>query len=237
MSSSDRGTQGQKPKKPSLSDQIRGLLKKSHFEPKHPDFLPNGSLDGLITKKSIRRAFWGRKPSNVTSELLDEVVNYILAKAEKLFAISLLAGLKDLRLFRVMQFFMYNDICDGNLPFSEEYLKELPWPFIEPEEATEFTSPEDDSDDTSVDGSSQWDDTDINNFMSHQWEICVPVFSANKTNYDIDQQAILPFIEKHTITGNKGAFGEVMRCMIHEKHLDAQGLVSSTVAQSNEMIT
>ncbi|KAJ3533867.1 hypothetical protein NM208_g7792 [Fusarium decemcellulare] len=229
-------------------------LSASHFDRGIRSFSPEGSLDELITRNSILRAFYeqGRKPPEITPAHVERTVDFILDRAKKLFAISILTGFKHEKLRQVMSLFESNSISDRKLPLEKSHLRDLGPPFFDPgeddghgsEDSSDFGATgkralshgndddddydgsDDDSDEEDTeDEESLWEESDISHFCdTHQWEICAPVFFANKDNHDLDPQAILPFIAKHEDSTDSGSFGQVIKYSIHNCHLKADEL-------------
>ncbi|KAH7127606.1 hypothetical protein EDB81DRAFT_809638 [Dactylonectria macrodidyma] len=195
----------------------------------------------------------GQTPAEVMPKSMKKTVDFILARGRKLFAISILTGFKDERLRQVMDLFESNNISDSRLPLEESDLESLSLASSDPREDNKPASEniscsgdcynncpdhgnnerddvddddnDSDSEDDEDEGEPLWDEPSIDHFCAtHQWELCAPIFSANKINHDLHRQAILPFVKKHKDSADAGAFGQVIKYNIHKCHLDAHDL-------------
>lgn len=213
---------GQRP--PPLAELIRQALVKSEFDQEIREFIPEGSLDSLITKESILWTFCRKRqtPPQVMSKFR-KIVDIILTRGKKLFAISLLTGFKNKRLRQVMDLFESNNISDSRLPLENSDLKSLSSLPFNPAD-----DDEDDDDDSMDDHEPLWTMFHIHHFCGEQWKLCAPIFSAKEVNHHLHEQDILPFIEKYQApaSSSRSSFGQIMKCKIHPSHLDVDDLVS-----------
>jgi hypothetical protein len=203
-----------------LGTLIRQTTVKSSFDNRTPKFLPEGKLGEIVTRDFILRALYktpDRAPRNLPDPV-NKVISFISIHAMKIFSIAILIGLKGARLYCLIVFLMKKRIYDSKLPLKEKELNEFS-PTMQPEQDTESMRP--DNEDI------LWDDDNTHDFIHHQWSFCAPIFSTHRENHDIDEEAILPFIEKDLASADEGAFGQVMKYKIHESHLDASGLVGN----------
>ncbi|KAH7233691.1 hypothetical protein BKA59DRAFT_549900 [Fusarium tricinctum] len=201
-----------------LGTLIRQTTVKSSFDSRTPKFLPEGKLGEIVTRDFILRALYktpDRAPRNLPDPV-NKVISFISIHAMKIFSIAILIGLKGARLYCLIVFLMKKRIYDSKLPLKEKELNEFS-PTMQPEQDTESMRP--DNEDI------LWDDDNTHDFIHHQWSFCAPIFSTHRENHDIDEEAILPFIEKDLASADEGAFGQVMKYKIHESHLDASGLI------------
>lgn len=84
----------------------------------------------------------------------------------------------------------------------------------------------DDRDLQTFDRASQvWTAPRILDFYDKQWRFLSPVFSPSQSNYDLDNNEILPFTKKGNV--RKGAFGQVFKVKIFQGHYkELEGPVS-----------
>ncbi|KAJ4005557.1 hypothetical protein NW752_002390 [Fusarium irregulare] len=197
---------------------IRDAMANSVFN-REQKFLPEGAVDGLVTRDFIIWAFYKSKNHPSLTSSLQSVISFILTKTKKIFAIFVLIGLKGAALYQLMVFLFERRIYDDRLPFENSKLEEF-HPSLEFEDDTKGMRVEQEDS-----GNETWTDDHVSDFFDQQWRFCSPTFSTSKENHDIDMQAILPFTEKHADSTAEGVFGEVMKCKIHESHLDTSGLI------------
>ncbi|KAK4652362.1 hypothetical protein QC762_610470 [Podospora pseudocomata] len=181
-----------KSKKSSLGSDILGNLQKSVFDEHIREFLPNTCIETLLTPAAVRRELH----LSDDPELEEEVVNFVMKSAPKLFITSLLAGLtdKDQELATAMIQFETKSVNDNSLPLPDSA-------FVD--EAGEFLEP--------------WTEVSRRSFRRNQWTVLVPIISESNPELDLDPDCILPITEKSR-AGESGAFGEVFQVKIHEEH-------------------
>ena len=197
----------------SLSDDLIDREVTSGFDSR--EFWPERTINDMIKRDVVRRELnRAGKPYD------DELVNYILEHAKKLFAIAATIDARPELLLETMKFFQSNDFRDSSLSA---------------ENASSGGSASDDSFSsllcnklTALDRK-LWRSTRRTNFSKAQWKVQAPVFSTAKSNYDFKPEAILPFIEtKRNI--KSGAFSRVHKVSIHPDHYkDADCPVSGLV--------
>lgn len=181
-----------------LCDQIVKMLKKSAFD-NGQDFLPEGCIDKLIVEKAVVEVLTTVDSDGETdygSGLAPDrdLVEFILTgSAKKIFAITILAGLRAKKLQRAMIQFKNNSFVDDRLPVTAKMLQE---PFFK---------------------KSPWHAAYKKQFCKNQWEFLAPVFSNENSNVELHEHAILPFIRKEDDV-KSGAFGEVHQVAIHPSH-------------------
>ncbi|CAM1502343.1 Fc.00g043270.m01.CDS01 [Cosmosporella sp. VM-42] len=224
-----------------LSDQILKRFEKSKFDSKPCEFAPEGEVDDLINKQSILKAFGVE-----TSMENEDLVDFILRKARKIFVIWVQSGLDGHALHKVMRGFKVHDFCDKELPIKDP--RTCP-PYADEEE--DFAGDGNDSEYYEVNGDEECDIRDdeigtydeaddentgfhkmaslagetgelllplsrITHFYNTQWQFLVPVFSTTNFNYDLEADSILPFTSK--VGCGEGAFSRVFKVQIHEAH-------------------
>src|SRR5437016_3104430 len=104
-----------------LSSQLKGHMIKSQFEKTPFQFLPQSDLEDIITEDRIMDALSIRRPSTADRQLLD----FILEKAKKVFAITAYIELEGSQLRDAMSFFHSNGFDDRKLPIKEMSAKEI----------------------------------------------------------------------------------------------------------------
>ena len=204
----------------SLSEQIRTKLVKSvfDFDNKLGYFLPNGSLDNLITKESVTRELSSLKAQHKAE--VESLAEFIAIFAKKLFGIVVvLPGCASVQLIRKrMEVFRDKGITDSNLPLQESWWEE------------NFST-------ITIRGrmighvpgwhgfgyGELWPFSLVKNFCTFQHWFLAPVFSSTGLSYDLEPGAILPFTERDP-DGSHSAWN--IRYRIHEKHIDQQTIVS-----------
>lgn len=181
-----------------LEDRILDSLVKSEFPPGWmQEYMPEGSLQGLISKQSVIRefsrygSFSGRRRAN------RDLLEFILERAKTVFAISLFAGVNSNQLKRAMMVFKSNSFDDSRLlresPDPRDPQK-LPWSEL------------------------NWTMVKLLNFSDTRWKFLVPVFQEDKIKYELESRSILPFtLAKEGC--KQGAFSNVWKISIHESHL------------------
>lgn len=179
-----------------------GCFNISEFDTNPRDFLPFGVVKELINR--------GRRDEVVLeldaedSEEKEALVDYIIDKANQLFAIALIAFEGDI-VVQAMESFREHGIDDDrHLPFLTREQRRLRGPG--PGERA-------------LEDLGRFWKSRCKKFYKAQWEVVVPRFSVGRLSKDLDQQAILPFIEVDK-EHHSGGFGEVRKVKIHEKHID-----------------
>jgi hypothetical protein len=192
-----------------LSDILRLSMKKSEFDKTPYTFLPQGTLDTLITKATILHAMGVVPP---TSED-DELAIYILTKAKRAFATAAYIELQPRTLYNAMVLFRDTGFTDERLPLeklSGDILvkNELSWqqhPLVNLEEAERSEAKK------------IWTFGRVHNFLEDQFKFLAPVISTARPDQDFGH-LILPFVKKHAAQA-EGSFGEVTKYEIHSDHI------------------
>ncbi|KAF4494301.1 HET-domain containing protein [Fusarium agapanthi] len=160
------------------------------------------------------QAMFPKGPPAGVSEMLENDILFILKRAQKVFAIWILAGIKGRQLLEVMELFQSKKASDSGLPFTEDNISGFTR-FPESMARVESLGCEGDF----------CDSNEIANFLEKQWWFCAPVFNSEQVNHDVNLSAILPFTEAHSDTADEGAFGQVLKYTIHESHINTEGLM------------
>lgn len=175
---------------PLLEDQIWDQFEENHFPYGwKQSYLPRGRLRELITRSSIIQEFTrGRDRTPVDGSL----IGFILTSAQKLLAITLIAGITSSRLHQTMIIFKRFNFTDGQLPVTSEDQR-FPWPTL------------------------KWSVVEQRRFKDSQWMFLVRILRDDGAIKKIGNQEILPFrlVNEQQITG---AFSDVWKVAIHEAH-------------------
>lgn len=214
MSTAGSPNQGQETEP--LCELIWSTLVGSEFDKTDRSFSPEGSIDKHITKASIITALW----ADSSEPPVDDLVDFILRDAKRVFAIAICSGLEDNKLRRAMEFFKSRNMTDKGLPFSKAR-----W-----EERAEGpsglsghvgSSPHSYGSVNNAHYKDLWPKIKIDKFCKQQWAFCAPVFIIGKINHDFERDTVMPFTKKDTISMAQGSFGSVFKCQVHTSHLKA----------------
>lgn len=171
---------------------IVGTYEKSQFPTNElrRDFSPRFALDRVITEALVKEAFGiALRPNSQDQEL----VEFTLRDAKKLFAISIVSSLKYNDLKNAINMFHDVKVTDRSLPIPQGLLQSYP---------------------------ALWDAARTTTFLQRQWEFIDTVFSDlqdSKIEMKMFQSAIFPFLEAFKI--NEGGFGTVYRATVHHSHI------------------
>ena len=193
-----------------LGNRISEGLQMSAFDSRV--FLPEGLIEELVLEDAVREEL------NIPSKKKDEdrIVDFVFTNghgAKKLFVIALLVGVpkESLWLAKAMLRFRKANVRDSSLPI------------INQETSPAFY-------DNGGAVLSPWTAITIRNFCNHQWAVLTPVFTDQNLRLYLEPGHILPIVEKAHI-GSSGAFGEVVRVKLHDKHHRNPILRVRTLAQ------
>ncbi|KUI53536.1 hypothetical protein VP1G_10591 [Cytospora mali] len=101
----------------SLADQVLADIQDSNFPPGPPrEYVPEGVLDTLITRKSLCQEFSRNSALGKESRVDEDLLKFILGSAKKVLAISLLAGVESKELHDAMKKFKSSLFQDKCLP-------------------------------------------------------------------------------------------------------------------------
>jgi len=186
--------------KPTLSDQIIAKSKISKFDLEEKQFLPAGCIEELVTLEAIIKELIEKDQLDPGDLSLQEdpktkqVIEFVLGKAKKVFATTVISGLRGRDLGWVMYQFMELNFVNESLPVTKDALEKLLGGIAFP-----------------------WSQTRIYNFCREQWRFLAPVFSQQNFKVNLEPDHILPFVDKSNLT-KEGAFGQVFRVEIHPAH-------------------
>lgn len=171
----------------------------STFDNRPEHFLPEGSIDRILDRKSVVDAIG---TENIIGN--NQLVNFILKKARKLFLIAIYSGLEGETLSRAMRSFEANDLKDTDLP-----IKDLDHEHFMPSK-------------DKVDGWPElWTPVTFYNLCQAQWRFLAPVFSTDRFFYDFGPRSIIPVVEKGDQC-KEGSFSRVFKIKVHEAHFQDQ---------------
>lgn len=220
---------------PNLLEKISESLIDSKFDTGPVrKFAPNGLIRGLVLPNAVRDTL--AKGLSSGQEVDQDLVDYVVFRARKLFAICIKLHLEKSRLSKAMILFKENSISDDDLPLEET---KLPPPVLKVEDDGDKQDDEDDWDkssrkslgaeDTTVSFTStkkfdpkllEMDPERKRCFIeSEQWVFLTPVFSTKNDTQDLKQSSVLPFPRRDEVT-EEGGFGIISRIEIQEGHID-----------------
>jgi hypothetical protein len=180
------------PAEPSLANRILLASQESHFENSTRLFLPEGCLKDLVTQDTVCRE---------TPKLLEasnkSLLEFILNRATKVFAIAVVCRIQNDDLCTVMKKYRKHNFCDASLPLDNEFRKHHP-----------------------AFHSRFWGPFMLNEFYEKQWMFLSPVFSSKEFVYDLARSSILPFIWNGSMVMEGYSSRRVYEVEIHHSHLE-----------------
>ena len=182
--------------RPSLSSTIiqRYAISKLHAWDKGQRFIPEGTLEEIITKKTVTDELG----TSYRPEEDGKLLTFIVEKANKVFALAILVSLQTFDLRRVMRIFHHHGFTNESLPIRQDEVPGLA--------ETAFKS-------------RLWTSVKILDFCDKQWELLAPIFCAGELVNTFNESHILPFERVNNKT-KSGTFGAVYEVCIHSAHLD-----------------
>jgi hypothetical protein len=141
-----------------LKSRLQGLRHRATGAGKY--FVPEGSLQGQITYSDVQSLVIG---CGIEDFRQQEIVDSVLLKATKIFAILVLMDKVVLIIDFIKADQLLNQELDSKLPFSFDNLQKI--------------IPQD----------------DVQDFYEKQWEFVAPLFSKDKGHRLLDVDTILPF--------------------------------------------
>jgi hypothetical protein len=179
---------------PSLADLLIQRTQQSHFDNKKQDFIPEGVVDELITRKAVLNEVSQLGTGDVERA---NILNFILCHARKVFAITIYSSIAGENLLRAMTNFYRHKFNDESLPIVD--LKQLERLGLSPFRLR------------------LWTNLAIRNFCENQWQFLAPVFSPTQFQYNLEADCILPFTWKNS-TVKGGYSSQVTEVEIHPAH-------------------
>lgn len=192
----------------SLEDIIAGTFCYSVFpEGTNARFIPAGCAETLFTEPSVTSELYSEEileisnPSRASNDAHtrtfdDELINYVVTSAKKLFIISIISGVTSTKLRSAMLVFKKQCFGDKDLPILEADVILYPSCFVNKRPWTNLTK---------------------ENFKRDQWGLMLPVFSVDFMRSELRAEAILPFIRVAS-ERKEGTFGAVHQVTIHPAH-------------------
>ncbi|RSL39146.1 hypothetical protein CEP53_014279 [Fusarium sp. AF-6] len=196
-----------------LSLRIRDALIFSVFDDPSGYFLPNGSIDNLITKDSVYKELRA-EPSLLAEDKaeLESLVEFVLVSARKLFATTLLIGNSGHELQSRMKWFQDKDITDDSLPLQMSWWEKNCWYETANNGSGHIGE-------ISIDLRELWKYDEFVDFFFQQHRFLAPVFSDTGLSYDFELETILPFTERDPDV-KADRFGMTTQYRIHERHIN-----------------
>lgn len=159
-------------------------------------YLPEGSVERLITPSSIREELGD---ISIESEILESLIDFIVTRAKKVFTITILAQLTGLDLYHALKTFQDVGFDDDKLP-------------VLPDRHAHLMS-------AAFKGRRLWNAVRKEGFLTDQWGLLVPVFTKQRLMHSLQESAILP-LERVSSTFKAGTFGDVYEAKVHPDHMD-----------------
>ncbi|EQB54101.1 hypothetical protein CGLO_06102 [Colletotrichum gloeosporioides Cg-14] len=209
-----------------LGDRLMDPLEKSVFDTRK-DFLPEGCLQKIVSRKAIQFELFGKKDVLHPDE--ESLVNFIDRRAKKVFATAYVAlGSGGHSLLVTMSYFRSLNFIDESLPmknFRNESKRntqaEVPYPFNR-DQGKSFLR--------------IWPKLKVRNFYQTQWMFLAPVFSKDYHHHILSIDIVLPFVwVNHVIKG--GRFSKVYEVEIHESHQERKENDAITHVAIKEILT
>ncbi|KAK1496615.1 protein kinase [Colletotrichum tamarilloi] len=193
----------------SLGDQLLQEFVVSKFDHRRPAFLPEGTIESLITRWSIAAELQD-DDEKISHFPETDLVNFVEDQAKKTFAITVCCGISGTDLRTTMKFFKTVGFNDRHLPIKKPQpprRDQLGWNFPFP-----------------FDGMAKekrlrriWNVSGVTNFFSQQWCFLAPVFSAARFQYHLSPDCIFPFTWVNNIVKG-GMFSQIYEVEIHPRH-------------------
>lgn len=174
----------------------------------HQDFLPQDSLQSLITAEIVQKVIESLSEDGSMTQIL---VEFVVAKAKKLFAILAVTGMEIIPALKSLQQY---DFMDYHLPISRDVYREIDNVDKKSNHPPAFN----------VFHSPPWDMAILRMFYNEQWKFLAPVFSRDRRTQQLQPQCILPFIESPLSRELRKSsfFSDVYQVQIHPSHWGTQ---------------
>jgi hypothetical protein len=216
-------------KEKSLVDRLSKSLAESKFDTGATNlFAPEGILKELILPDTVRSVI-GKMPSDGNEQTEQDLVDFIVFKANRLFAICIHLRLEGESLRKAMVLFMENSVIDKHLPLRHDPV------LLEKSKEEDSDSDSDGSNSSNRENVSEnegfesklceidpkeeiWTFSRRTAFYGGQWSFQAPVFSTAHDTPDLDGSCILPFPYRGKEMAG-GGFGQVSQISIHPRHI------------------
>jgi hypothetical protein len=197
----------------SFADIISGNFAKSTFDTQERSYLPEPCIkghaadslaDGLITRASVEQEF-KRAPSydGYKEQGIDPLIDWVVADASKVFAITVQCHLNAENLLVSMADFYEADFDDKRLPIHDPRAPDLV--SDRPPRTEAFSS-------------DIWTEQRHDEFFQFQWTCLAPVFIPDQYEYDLLSRYILPFTRVLDTDPRGGSFSSVFKVVVHPDH-------------------
>ncbi|KAK1780445.1 hypothetical protein QBC45DRAFT_408685 [Copromyces sp. CBS 386.78] len=174
------------------------------------EFLPAGLLVKYVTRRSVRKKLEEENPSESD---IDDLVNFIVHHARKIFA-TLLLCFEGNKLCKAVRDFRNHRIGSKISPITDSF---LPITEVKKEEVPFF-----------VDKNGHWNPWKVSDFCTKQWIFLAPKLPPKGPLLKVDALTPLPFIEAELV--DAGAFGEVHKVLPCSSNIREKGLKESYIA-------
>ncbi|KAI1120205.1 kinase-like domain-containing protein [Nemania abortiva] len=173
----------------------------------HQDFLPQDSFQSLITTEIVQRII---ESSTEDDSIAQSLVEFVITKARKLFAILAVTGIDILPALKSLQHY---DFTDDYLPISRDIdldncnINGVDMKCTHPPAFIVFHN-------------SPWDTVTLRMFYNEQWKFLAPVFSHDRRTQKLHPKCILPFIKPPLSREPRKSsfFSDVYQVQIHPSH-------------------
>jgi hypothetical protein len=196
----------------SLASRILASFQSSTFDTRTPDFLPADLIEQLVTREIIREELEleeAERRYNLDTARQVRLVDWILAEAKTVFAITVTCGRNAVDTLMTMNRFQRFNFNDARLPVDDpRTTKNLV--------AHSSLTPE-------YFDSRIWSKFALYDFYEKQWKFIAPIFGPSRYIYDLSSDAILPFFLAGDVP-KMGAFSSVYQVKIHPAHLKHHNL-------------
>lgn len=145
-------------------------------------YLPAGSLKATITKSVVSHCLMAPSP---------QLIDYVIQKARKLFAIAVSIGQGAKKLQYTVEIICSSELEDKDLPISiPDVMQKFP----------------------------KWRRYYAHAFCEFQWALLAPVFTDHAFEYTVEPNCILPFIGTEMSPGASGGSSSVSKVILDRSH-------------------
>ncbi|KAK4216809.1 hypothetical protein QBC37DRAFT_438577 [Rhypophila decipiens] len=202
-----------------------GKYVKSQFRNEGKDFMPEGKLSTILTREVVRKILRSRCDSDSDSDSegsdaaseegdaeTDDLVDFVVTKAIKVFAITLLIDIEGQSLHDALALFKRHNFSDNSLPIQQIQLSGS-GKKRKTADQHEF-----------IRMGLDWRTKKIRDFYKEQWTFLAWVIRAatseRGSSKDLEHSHIVPFTEKIDNGCERGGFGQIFHYRVQPKHLD-----------------